>query len=197
MMTLSLWVQISCQRVIGLTLRKLSKNSTNFFPLGVRLATYLLALTLIWGAKKAGRVASIVQALFWLLLAICQGFTFGSVVNHDLLGLSWSQPNEILVVVSWILIVLNFIVYCFTDYPPTYVDVKGNFLLVSWSLRYSCHTYQLPRKLWCNVFSFQSNLRILLLKGPQQSYLGYFSCGLIPLCGKAYVKLSKLQIFGV
>ena len=93
------------------------------------MASYLLALVLIWGAKKAGRVASIVQALFWLLLAICQGFTFGSVVNHDLLGLSWSQPNEILVVLSWILIVLNFIVFCFTDYPPTYVDVKGNFLV--------------------------------------------------------------------
>ena len=133
MMTLSLWVQISCQRVIGLTFKKTFQAKIKpIFSLGVRLASYLLALVLIWGAKKAGRVASIVQALFWLLLAICQGFTFGSVVNHDLLGLSWSQPNEILVVLSWILIVLNFIVFCFTDYPPTYVDVKGNFLLVSW-----------------------------------------------------------------
>ena len=86
-----------------------------------------MELVLIWNAKRAGRVASPVQFIFWLLLAICQGFTFGSVINHDLAGLAWSPANEILVILSWILILLNFIAFCVPDKPPTYVDIKGNF----------------------------------------------------------------------
>ena len=57
-----------------------------------------------------------------------KGFTFGSVVNHQLVGLSWSRPNEILVIISWTLILLNFLVYCFPDSAPTYQDLKGELL---------------------------------------------------------------------
>ena len=56
----------------------------DFISAGVKLATYILCLCLIWSCKKAGRVTSSVQWLFWFFLVICQGFTFGSVVNHDL-----------------------------------------------------------------------------------------------------------------
>ena len=56
----------------------------DFISAGVKLATYILCLCLIWSCKKAGRVTSPVQWLFWFFLVICQGFTFGSVVNHDL-----------------------------------------------------------------------------------------------------------------
>ena len=47
-------------------------------------------------------------------------------LDHDLVGLSWSRPNEILVILSWALILGNFFVYCFADAPPTYIDLKGN-----------------------------------------------------------------------
>ena len=101
----------------------------DFISAGVKLATYILCLGLIWSCKKAGRVTSSVQFLFWLLLAICQGFTFGSVVNHQLVGLSWSRPNEIIVILSWTLILINFLVYCFPDYGPAYTDLKGKYIV--------------------------------------------------------------------
>ena len=100
-------------------------SGADFISSVVKLSTYILCLALIWAAKKAGRVAPPIQFLFWLLLVICQGFTFGSVINHDLPGLSWSKPNEIIVVLSWALIFLNFVAYCFPDSPPLYVDLKG------------------------------------------------------------------------
>ena len=101
-------------------------TGSDFVASGAKLISYLLCLILIWNAKKAGRTASAVQAIFWFLLVVCQGFTFGSVVNHELEGLDWSEANEIIVIVSWLLILANFIVYCFPDHPPTYVDIKGN-----------------------------------------------------------------------
>ena len=87
----------------------------DFISAGVKLATYILCLCLIWSCKKAGRVTSSVQWLFWFFLVICQGFTFGSVVNHDLSAvhvlssrfsgfyldfikiLSWFYPDFILI----------------------------------------------------------------------------------------------------
>lgn len=101
-------------------------SGADFVASGTKLATFILALVLIWNAKKAGRVAAPIQFLFWLLMAICQGFTFGSVVNHQLPGLSWSRENQILVVLAWTLILVNFIVHCFADAPPVYTDPKGN-----------------------------------------------------------------------
>jgi ATP-binding cassette subfamily C (CFTR/MRP) protein 1 len=97
----------------------------DFVAAGSKLATYILCLILIYLAKKAGRVASSVQFLFWFFMTICQGFTFGSVVNHDLEGLSWTTTNDVITIISWVIIVLNLIVYCFPDLPPTYTDIKG------------------------------------------------------------------------
>ena len=91
-----------------------------------KIISYLLCTILILKAKQAGRIASTMQFIFWFLLAICQGFTFGSIVNHDLIGLTWTSAQKIIAVISWVLIVLNFIVYCFADKAPEYIDLKGN-----------------------------------------------------------------------
>ncbi len=97
----------------------------DFVGSGIKLVTYLLAFALIWNARKAGRVSSIIQSLFWFLIAVCQGFTFGSVANHDLLGLSWTTAQDVLYILGWILIMINFILFCVADYPPRYSDIKG------------------------------------------------------------------------
>ena len=99
-----------------------------------KIISYLLCIILILKAKQAGRIASSIQFIFWFLLAICQGFTFGSVVNHDLIGLTWTLAQKIIAVVSWVLIVLNFIVYCFADKAPEYIDLKGNTKIVIFSM---------------------------------------------------------------
>ena len=45
----------------------------DFISAGVKLATYILCSCLILSSKKAGRVTSNVQFLFWFLLVTCQG----------------------------------------------------------------------------------------------------------------------------
>ena len=105
-------------------------SGADFISSVVRLSSYILSFIEILAAKKAGRVAPPIQFLFWLLLTICQGFTFGSVVNHDLVGLSWSKPNQIIVILSWVLIFLNLVVFCFPDSPPQYTDLKGKIIHV-------------------------------------------------------------------
>ena len=77
-----------------------------------------------------------------------KGFTFGSVVNHQLVGLSWSRPNEILVIISWTLILLNFLVYCFPDSAPTYQDLKGELLFQRSPTRKPADGWLLRRVSW-------------------------------------------------
>ena len=100
-------------------------SGADFMASVSKIISYLLCVILIMKSKQAGRIASSIQFIFWFLLAICQGFTFGSVVNHDLIGLTWTLAQKIIAVVSWVLIVLNFIVYCFADKAPEYIDLKG------------------------------------------------------------------------
>ena len=101
-------------------------SGADFMASVSKIISYLLCTILILKAKQAGRIASTMQFIFWFLLAICQGFTFGSIVNHDLIGLTWTSAQKIIAVISWVLIVLNFIVYCFADKAPEYIDLKGN-----------------------------------------------------------------------
>ena len=70
-------------------------TGADFVSSGSKFITYILCIVLILNAKKAGRIASVIQFVFWFLLAICQGFTFGSVVNHDLYGLTWRSIPDV------------------------------------------------------------------------------------------------------
>ena len=106
--------------------KPINVSGADFMASVSKIISYLLCTILILKAKQAGRIASTIQFIFWFLLAICQGFTFGSVVNHDLIGLTWTSAQKIIAVISWVLIVLNFIVYCFADKAPEYIDLKGN-----------------------------------------------------------------------
>ncbi len=47
----------------------------------VKFASAGLSGVLARGARRAGRVSSAIQFVFWLVLSLCWGFTFGAVVS--------------------------------------------------------------------------------------------------------------------
>ena len=97
----------------------------DFVAAAVKAVTYVLSIILVIGTKKSGRVTSPIQFFFWLLTGLCTGFTFGSVVSSDLLGLSWNALGDALVISEFSVAVFVFALNCFADASPLYQDVKA------------------------------------------------------------------------
>ena len=92
----------------------------------LKLFTFGLSLMLMLQFKRKGVRTSSVQWFFWLVMAVCQGFTFGSVINNPYnLGLSPSITNDYLILVEYVGIFSLFILNCFVDAQPEYKDPKG------------------------------------------------------------------------
>ena len=92
----------------------------------LKLFSFGLSMILVWLSKKAGIMASGVQWFFWLFMTVCQGFTFGSVLNNPYNpGITFSDANDKLIVISYACIVAMFFLNCFADQEPTYKDPKG------------------------------------------------------------------------
>ena len=67
------------------------------------------------------------QFFFWLLMGTCTGFTFGSVVSNELIGLSWNSLGDALIIAEFSVVVFVFLLNCFADNSPLYQDLKGEF----------------------------------------------------------------------
>ena len=58
-------------------------------------------------------------------MGTCTGFTFGSVVSNELIGLSWNSLGDALIIAEFSVVALAFLLNCFADKSPLYQDVKG------------------------------------------------------------------------
>jgi hypothetical protein len=65
------------------------------------------------------------QFFFWMIMTACFGFTFGSAVNRDLVGLTWNLLGDIIIVTEFALVFALFVLNCFADKSPAYMDIKG------------------------------------------------------------------------
>jgi hypothetical protein len=102
-------------------------QAADFAAQGVFLATFVLDLALVLLAKRAGRVTSGSQFVFWLLLTLCQGLYMGSVVKggEASLGPAYRTSETLVVVLVFSLCLLNLVVHCFADKTPVYTDIQG------------------------------------------------------------------------
>ncbi len=57
-------------------------------------------------------------------MGACLGFTFGSVVSRDLLGLTWNAAGDILVIIEFSLVLAMFFLTCFADKSPDYTEIS-------------------------------------------------------------------------
>ena len=98
----------------------------DFVGPAVKLAAYILSIILMFQAKKSGIVTSPSQWFYWLLHTICQGFTFGSVVNNpSLTGLTWTVPQDVIVVFNFSCIFLLLVLYSIAEKGQTYTKIQG------------------------------------------------------------------------
>lgn len=92
----------------------------------IKMATYSWSLKLLIMVKNAGLRRSSVQFFFWLTLILCQGFTFGSAVNHTKLeGLTWIDQSDNIIIVSYAAIAMIFFLNFFTHGVPSVIDPRG------------------------------------------------------------------------
>ena len=69
----------------------------DFVGPGVKLGSYLMSISMMLKSKKSGYVTSPTQWMYWLVHTVCQGFTFGSVVNDpSLTGLTWTLSQDVI-----------------------------------------------------------------------------------------------------
>ena len=88
--------------------------------------TFGLSLALTLQFKKKGLRTSAVQWFFWLTLSVCQGFTFGSVINNPLGGMvALNAADGYLLTTQYACVVAIFLLNCFVDAQPEYKDPKG------------------------------------------------------------------------
>ena len=98
----------------------------DFVGPAVKLAVYLLSISMMIQAKKAGNVTSPTQWFYWLVNCICLGFTFGSVVNNStLIGLTWTASQDILIMFDFACVFVLFVLYSIAEKPPPYTKLKG------------------------------------------------------------------------
>lgn len=97
----------------------------DYVGIGVKIITYGLSASLLIMSRRAGEVTSVVQMLFWMAFGLCQGFTFGSVITHDTLGVSWNSVSDVIIIAQFALILFNVVMSCVADKPTNYMDIKG------------------------------------------------------------------------
>ena len=98
----------------------------DFVAPAVKLASYLISIAMMVQSKKSGYVTSPTQWVYWLLHAICQGFTFGSVVNNPMLdGLTWTLSQDVLVIFDFACVTILLILYSMAEKSPTYTKLTG------------------------------------------------------------------------
>ena len=76
-------------------------------------------------------------------MGTCTGFTFGSVVSNDLIGLSWNALGDALIIAEFSVVALVFLLNCFADESPLYQDLKGELRVQCGPLTSFCYTIDL------------------------------------------------------
>ena len=98
----------------------------DFVAPAIKLAAYLISIAMMFQSKKAGYVTSPTQWVYWLVHAICQGFTFGSVINNPSLdGLTWTFSQEVLVIFDFAGVFILLILYSMAEKSPKYTKLTG------------------------------------------------------------------------
>ena len=102
----------------------------------IKIVTFLWTLGLLLKTRNAGIRRSYVQWYFWLFYNTCQGFTFGSSVNHTRLPyLTWISASDGIVIASFGCSMSIFLLHFFTDGVPSVIDPKGKMLQIRLSSR--------------------------------------------------------------
>ena len=95
----------------------------------IKLGTFAWSLKLLLLTRNAGIRRSYVQWYFWLFYNVCQGFTFGSSINHTQLPyLTWISASDAIVITSFATSMALFILNFFNDGVPSVIDPRGEFL---------------------------------------------------------------------
>ena len=76
-------------------------------------------------------------------MGTCTGFTFGSVVSNDLIGLSWNALGDALIIAEFSIVALVFLLNCFADESPLYQDLKCELRVQCGPLTSFCYTIDL------------------------------------------------------
>ncbi len=86
----------------------------------VRALGYIGALTLQIFIKKKGKVTSGTLTVFWLLSALCDSFTFRTVIQGE-----EKLLPAILFLIEYPLVIAALFTICFADPEPTYKNLEG------------------------------------------------------------------------
>ena len=116
---------------LGFTAKEFMSISTTFLvstsdliaPL-VKGTTFMLAGFLLFLFRRSGIKISQPVWFFWMATVICQGITFGSTVNNPEFQLPYKGAYYT-TIISFASILGSFIINCFSDSEPVYLDMNG------------------------------------------------------------------------
>ena len=100
----------------------------DFVAPAVKLGAYLVSIAMMFQSKKSGHVTSPTQWVYWIVHTICQGLTFGSVVNNPTLdGLTWTLSQDVLVIFDFVCVFTLLILYSIAERSPIYTKLTGTY----------------------------------------------------------------------